>query len=54
MDINSPGATGDCLPQGSGAPTSPYDVGIIDFDMEPMPTPPHDNNNLAAWYDTDC
>ena len=53
------------LPQGmqGGAPTSPYsmdmDVGEIDanalnFDLEAMPTPPNDNNNLAAWYDTDC
>ncbi|XP_017065943.1 armadillo segment polarity protein isoform X1 [Drosophila eugracilis] len=47
----------------SGAPTSPYsmdmdvgeiDAGALNFDLDAMPTPPNDNNNLAAWYDTDC
>lgn len=45
------------------APSSPYsmdmDVGEINaaalnFDLDAMPTPPNDSNNLAAWYDTDC
>lgn len=46
------------------APASPYsmdmDVGEINaaaalnFDLDAMPTPPNDSNNLAAWYDTDC
>ncbi|XP_055841174.1 armadillo segment polarity protein isoform X2 [Episyrphus balteatus] len=58
LEISSPvGATP------GGAPTSPYsmdmDVGEIgagelNFDLDAMPTPPNDNNNLAAWYDTDC
>lgn len=49
-------------PQG-GAPTSPYamdmDVGEIgpgelSFDhLDQMPSPPQDNNQVAAWYDTD-
>lgn len=47
----------------SGQPTSPYamdmDVGEMDaseltFDhLEAMPSPPQDNNQVAAWYDTD-
>lgn len=50
------------IPPG-GAPTSPYsmdmdvgeiDAGALNFDLDAMPTPPNDNNNLAAWYDTDC
>lgn len=46
-----------------GAPTSPYtmdmDVGEMDaseltFDhLDAMPSPPQDNNQVAAWYDTD-
>ncbi|KAH8419884.1 hypothetical protein KR009_003474, partial [Drosophila setifemur] len=55
------GAIGSIPP--SGAPTSPYsmdmdvgeiDAGALNFDLDAMPTPPNDNNNLAAWYDTDC
>lgn len=48
----------------SCAPTSPYSMdmdvpemggaGELNFDLESMPTPPTDPNNLAAWYDTDC
>lgn len=44
-------------------PNSPYamdmDVGDVDgtdlnFDhLETMPSPPIDNNQVAAWYDTD-
>ena len=40
-------------------PTSPYamdmDVGEIGARelLEAMPSPPHDNNQSAAWYDTD-
>lgn len=58
---NGGGAIGAILP--SGAPTSPYsmdmdvgeiDAGALNFDLDAMPTPPNDNNNLAAWYDTDC
>ncbi|KAH8235511.1 hypothetical protein KR032_001723, partial [Drosophila birchii] len=58
---NGGGALGAIPP--SGAPTSPYsmdmdvgeiDAGALNFDMDAMPTPPNDNNNLAAWYDTDC
>jgi len=30
------------------------DAGALNFDLDAMPTPPNDNNNLAAWYDTDC
>ncbi|XP_055618692.1 armadillo segment polarity protein isoform X3 [Toxorhynchites rutilus septentrionalis] len=47
----------------SGQPTSPYamdmDVGEMDaseltFDhLDVMPSPPQDNNQVAAWYDTD-
>lgn len=53
---------GGAAPPG-GAPTSPYsmdmdvgeiDAGALNFDLDAMPTPPNDNNNLAAWYDTDC
>lgn len=60
LEISSP--VGGGAPP-SGAPTSPYsmdmDVGEIgarelNFDLDAMPTPPNDNNNLAAWYDTDC
>lgn len=30
------------------------DVGSADFDpMNELPTPPQDNNQVAAWYDTD-
>lgn len=42
-----------------GGPTSPYamdmDVGEIGAGelLEAMPSPPHDNNQVAAWYDTD-
>lgn len=59
LEIGGGGGNG---PPG-GAPTSPYamdmDVGEIgagelNFDLEAMPTPPNDNTNLAAWYDTDC
>ncbi|KAH8266391.1 hypothetical protein KR038_005833, partial [Drosophila bunnanda] len=58
---NGGGALGAIPP--SGAPTSPYsmdmdvgeiDAGALNFDLDAMPTPPNDNNNLAAWYDTDC
>lgn len=44
---------------GGGGPTSPYamdmDVGEIGAGelLEAMPSPPHDNNQVAAWYDTD-
>uniref|UniRef100_A0A182HYX9 Uncharacterized protein n=5 Tax=Cellia TaxID=44534 RepID=A0A182HYX9_ANOAR len=47
----------------SGQPTSPYgmdmDVGEMEaseltFDhLDVMPSPPQDNNQVAAWYDTD-
>lgn len=47
----------------SGTPASPYamDMGVGDmhageltFDhLEAMPSPPQDNNQAAAWYDTD-
>ncbi|XP_052562172.1 armadillo segment polarity protein isoform X3 [Culex pipiens pallens] len=50
-------------PPPSGQPTSPYamdmDVGEMDaseltFDhLDVMPSPPQDNNQVAAWYDTD-
>ncbi|KAH8300611.1 hypothetical protein KR044_011991 [Drosophila immigrans] len=68
LEISSPvgggggGAAGNAAPSG-GAPTSPYsmdmdvgeiDAGAMNFDLDAMPTPPNDNNNLAAWYDTDC
>lgn len=56
---NNPGAGGPP----SGQPTSPYamdmDVGEMDaseltFDhLDVMPSPPQDNNQVAAWYDTD-
>lgn len=42
-----------------GGPVSPYemdmDVGEIGAGelLEAMPSPPHDNNQAAAWYDTD-
>lgn len=30
------------------------DVGADpDFDAHQLPTPPQDNNQVAAWYDTD-
>lgn len=42
------------------APNSPYggmdmDVGDIGAGelLEVMPSPPHDNSQVAAWYDTD-
>lgn len=44
----------------SVAPNSPY--GMVDMDvgdigagelLEAMPSPPHDNAQVAAWYDTD-
>lgn len=44
---------------GGGCPTSPYamdmDVGEIGASelLEAMPSPPHDNSQVAAWYDTD-
>lgn len=47
---------------GSGisvGPNSPYtmdiDVGEIGAGelLEAMPSPPHDNSQVAAWYDTD-
>ncbi|KAH8395697.1 hypothetical protein KR222_009938 [Zaprionus bogoriensis] len=69
LEISSPvgggggaGAAVNAVPPG-GAPTSPYsmdmdvgeiDAGAMNFDLDAMPTPPNDNNNLAAWYDTDC
>ncbi|KAH8403482.1 hypothetical protein KR215_001060, partial [Drosophila sulfurigaster] len=68
LEISSPvgggggGAAGNAAPS-VGAPTSPYsmdmdvgeiDAGAMNFDLDAMPTPPNDNNNLAAWYDTDC
>jgi len=51
-------------PGGGGAPTSPYtmdmdvgdmDAGELTFDHldHSMPSPPQDNNQVAAWYDTD-
>ncbi|XP_013119037.1 armadillo segment polarity protein isoform X2 [Stomoxys calcitrans] len=64
LEISSPvgGGGGGGAPP-SAAPTSPYsmdmdvgeiDAGALNFDLDAMPTPPNDNNNLAAWYDTDC
>ncbi|XP_058443783.1 armadillo segment polarity protein isoform X6 [Malaya genurostris] len=59
------GNSGNNVPGGpsSGQPTSPYpmdmDVGEMDaseltFDhLDVMPSPPQDNNQVAAWYDTD-
>lgn len=61
LEIGGAGGGGNGPP--GGAPTSPYamdmDVGEmgageLNFDLDAMPTPPNDNNNLAAWYDTDC
>lgn len=64
LEISSPvgcGGGGGAPP--NAAPTSPYsidmdvgeiDAGALSFDLDTMPTPPNDNNNLAAWYDTDC
>lgn len=40
-------------------PTSPMDFGEMDaseltFDhLDALPSPPQDNNQVAAWYDTD-
>ncbi|XP_055588018.1 armadillo segment polarity protein isoform X1 [Uranotaenia lowii] len=52
------GNTGTGGPPSVAQPTSPYpmDVGEMDaseltFDV--MPSPPQDNNQVAAWYDTD-
>lgn len=49
--------------QSAGTPASPYamDMGVGDmhageltFDhLDAMPSPPQDNNQAAAWYDTD-
>ena len=25
----------------------------LNFDPDPVPSPPQDNNQVAAWYDTD-
>ncbi len=46
-----------------GAPTSPYEMdmdvgeigpGELTFDhLDTLPSPPQDNNQVAAWYDTD-
>ncbi|BFG01096.1 armadillo segment polarity protein [Drosophila madeirensis] len=61
--VNSASASNGAVVPPSGAPTSPYsmdmdvgeiDAGTLSFDLDAMPTPPNDNNNLAAWYDTDC
>ncbi|XP_022219779.1 armadillo segment polarity protein isoform X1 [Drosophila obscura] len=61
--VNSASAGSGAVVPPSGAPTSPYsmdmdvgeiDAGALNFDLDAMPTPPNDNNNLAAWYDTDC
>ncbi|XP_037937049.1 armadillo segment polarity protein isoform X2 [Teleopsis dalmanni] len=63
LEISSPVGGGGGGAPPSGAPTSPYsmdmdvgeiDAGALNFDLGAMPTPPNDNNNLAAWYDTDC
>lgn len=58
------GATNATNTNGTGglsvAPNSPY--GMVDMDvgeigagelLEAMPSPPHDNAQVAAWYDTD-
>lgn len=48
-----------CGPSLVGGPASPYamdmDVGEIGAGelLEAMPSPPHDNAQAAAWYDTD-
>lgn len=48
-----------CGPSLVGGPASPYamdmDVGEIGAGelLEAMPSPPHDNTQAAAWYDTD-
>lgn len=41
---------------GGGGPTSPYamDMNVVAGELlEAMPSPPHDNNQVTAWYDTD-
>lgn len=49
---------GGILHSGNG-PSSPYamdmDVGEMGAGelLEAMPSPPHDNSQVAAWYDTD-
>lgn len=57
------GGGGGGLGVPGGTPTSPYamdmDVGEmgageLSFDhLDTMPSPPQDNNQAAAWYDTD-
>lgn len=38
-------------------PMDAMDVGgpgsDLNFDLDPLPQPPQDNNQVAAWYDTD-
>lgn len=59
LEIGGPG--GGMVGMGgiSGGPTSPYamdvDVGEIGAGelLDAMPSPPHDNGQVAAWYDTD-
>lgn len=61
LDIgNGPASAAAGDPNNLGvAPNSPYgmdmDVGEIGAGelLEAMPSPPHDNSQVAAWYDTD-
>lgn len=55
------GGGGQTNLMGRNGPGSPYSMdvgemgaGELSFDhLESMPSPPQDNNQVAAWYDTD-